>query len=251
MQLTGEPTTGTVKFRFTWIGRNDLPTQDLPKPQLMCAQCDNTVGDRIEGPTAKILIPKNHKKSPEAWNRLDLDYFDLKESLGKRFVVGVYKCGPDSLQHLHLFSLLTAWRAYHAMRTDGNPNVLKCAGTSSASDFDDYVRCIVNIAIGREAQTRGFGYQSNIYFLGPNYAAMLTGRDDEVPFAWAFLGSQSATQTPGVAILLGYWVVLVPLVPEDAKYLNIKTLEKTCFDDWHFQLFQQFRGRLGAAPLQR
>lgn len=48
-RLTGDiDSTGAKKFKFRWIGRKDLPNQDLPKPKLMCEACDSELGEKAE-----------------------------------------------------------------------------------------------------------------------------------------------------------------------------------------------------------
>lgn len=56
-----------------------------------------------------------------------------------------------------------------------------------------------------------FPYLASLYFLGPASAAVISGSDDEVPFVWAFIETETDF---AVAVIMGFWVIIWPLLPD-------------------------------------
>lgn len=238
MAITGMVGTSGVKFRFQWCGRKDLPRQDLPKPKLLCESCDNDFGVRIEKPASKILLPTGDISEVCNWECLPYIQREMPFLVGGHsFKVGEYQIDDDDDDFaLRRFSVLTAWRALHAMREEGNSEVNRFLdsedGQRLQSETVDF--------LGRPEASgyMHFPYLATLYLLGPYSAAAISGSDDEVPFAWAFIQSKGQS---GVAVLLGFWAIIWPLLPDGDPRRNSIELQRGTFVDWHAQVVRQLR----------
>lgn len=71
-RLTGEVTSnGNKNYIFKWVNRKDLPSQDLPKPRLMCQSCDNKLGNLVEAKAVSLLLPHD-VDDPKSWDNLPI-----------------------------------------------------------------------------------------------------------------------------------------------------------------------------------
>lgn len=238
MAITGVKTSSGKRFTFQWCGQQSLPKQDLPKPKLLCSRCDNEFGRTIEGPASMVLLPKGDPGSLEAWNNLPYSVTTMPFQIGgKDFKVGEYQIERNDHDcALRKFSVLTAWRALHAMGVSGDMDAVNFLASADGKKIHDET---VNFLekVGPETYLQ-FPYLALLYFLGPIHAAVITGKSDEVPFAWAIL--QSGNQS-GVAVMLGYWVIIWPLLPDHDPRRNPHELLYLTFVDWHANVMQQLR----------
>ncbi|RDX38960.1 hypothetical protein DZA52_01610 [Vibrio campbellii] len=109
---------GSKKFKFTWVGRRDLPKQDLPKSNLMCATCDGDLGSLVERDIPKLLMPADLERWDE-WNKLPIESRAIDEVFDTPLWVGVYIYPQEHQSLLDRFAMSTAWRALHDMSSEG------------------------------------------------------------------------------------------------------------------------------------
>lgn len=241
MAITGVKTSNGKKFDFQWCGRRGLPRQDLPKPKLLCSTCDNRFGQTIEGPASKILLPNGDMGSQNVWESLPYSKTTMPFQIaGKDFKVGEYQIDRDDHDcALRKFSVLTAWRALHAMGVSGDIDAVNFLASVNGKKVQDETVSFLN-KVGSETYLH-FPYHALLYFLGPNHAATITGKKDEVPFAWTFLQSDNQS---GIAVILGFWVIVWPLLPDGDPRRNAHELLRLTFVDWHAHVMQQLhKGR--------
>lgn len=239
MKLTGiVGQNSTKKFRFRMLGHKIYLTQDLPKPQLLCKECDNGFGTHIERMASRVMLPNGDISSPQAWNTLPLNMRSLPfEIAGLPLIVGSYQLRDfEDDCALQKFAVLTAWRALHAMARDGNEEVREFLESDGGRRVNS-----TTIQFLKQANSNDYfiyPYLPTLHFLGPTSAANISGVDDEVPFAWAFLKSDKQNC---MAVMLGYWVIIWPLLPDDDSGRNFHELLELTYIDWHAFVVQQFR----------
>jgi hypothetical protein len=237
--ITAIQTPGSEKFHFRWHGQS-IPTQDLPKPKLMCNSCDEGFGNTIETPAAKLLLPNSELPSlttvPDSRSTIQLREFPF-EIGDQSFKAGEYQFIRDEDDCVMCkFSVLTAWRALHAMAREGNEGTLKFLATEDGKKV-----CNETLEFLKTTGPKSylfFPYLAPLYLLGPNSAAAVTGANDEVPFAWAFIQFKEQSC---VSVILGYWVIIWPLLPDMDPRRNYAELARGTFIDWHGEVMRQFR----------
>lgn len=216
-------------YEFQWCGLKGLPRQDLPKPKLLCKTCDNKFGGTIERAAAELLLPHDDASRLEVEKQLSFRTrrmpFDVE---GLPFHVVEYQAlSDDAANTLRKFSVLTGWRALHAMSSQGAKDAAEyLASTDGQRAHNETVHFLEDDFPGADLL---FPYYSELYFLGPVRAACISGSIDEVPFAWTLIGEGSQL---GVAVLLGFWVVIWSLVPETDPRSDFNELQRLTFIDW-------------------
>jgi hypothetical protein len=240
LRLTGlSDGTSQTKYQFRLLGRERVRfSQDLPKPKLLCSTCDSAFGSSIERPASLVIIPQGDVSSPQAWYSVRIRAHELPFKVaGLPFKVGSYQLRSfEEDCALEKFSVLTAWRALHAMCRDG---------VEEAREFlesrDGRVLNMSAIQFLKSANSDDYfvyPYLATIHFLGPNSAATVTGLDDEMPFAWTLLQTKGQS---GVAVMLGYWVIVWPLLADGDRRRDFHELLQLTYVDWHASVIRQFR----------
>lgn len=224
-----------TKYEFRWRGQAGI-TQDLPKPKLMCSVCDG--GFTAEGRVPQFILPKGDLTDPGRWATLPLhDHVLPVHIAGAPMIVQEYQL--DDAQDecdLDQFSVLTAWRALHAMAHDLNPDAVNFLQSTDGVRTD-----AATIAFLRQAQPgmhRLFPYLAKLYFLGPCSAAAVTGADDTMPFAWTFLQGEKQC---GIAVVFAFWMIVWPLLPDNDSRRDSNELSQLAFVDWHAKLIAHYR----------
>jgi len=234
-KLTGEETScGNKKFQFNWVERPELPKQDLPKPFLMCKKCDNNFGAVIEREASKLLMPEDTDNWDD-WEKLPIFPKELYLIFDTPLKVGVYDYSLEREQEfLNKFAMLTAWRALHFMAREKTPLSVKFLELGRGVQMDLAVR---DYLISTESAPHSLP-AAELYFLGPKTAAMTTGRDDEMPFAWAELGDEELL---GIGVTFAFWVILWPVFEPINDHKKLTRLEELCFKNWRQQMIYQLR----------
>ncbi|PMN98001.1 hypothetical protein BCT19_24685 [Vibrio splendidus] len=232
-RLTGETDKeGNKKFKFKWIGRQDLPKQDLPKPYLMCKKCDNDLGAKVEKEIAPFIMP-DRVDDMDSWDSLNIyiDTLDKVKVSGSPFHVGKYRCSNSEELMLNKFSMSVAWRALHAMSIDGMPLSTEFIKTERGEKINSSaVSHIFNDEPPYDL------YKASLYYLGPKSASFITNKIDEYPFGWVELGSNQSDL--GIAVIFGCWVIIWPLGSGGMAeyYDHLDSLEIECFESWLLQV---------------
>jgi len=231
-RVTGIETRSGKRFEFHWSGQKG-PTQDLQKRLLMCKACDNGAGSAIEERSATLLMPPD-PSNPDQWDEMPLVPVELLEFAGEPFKLAYYDYESSADQdYLDAFALLTAWRAVHALALDGQPAASKFLNSPKGKAVDievaDYLHEVhtSNQIAPQPVPTAA------LYWQGPRMAVILSGKDDEMPFAWAVLEDQEPL---GVAVLFGFWVILWPFFDESDEPEKYETLKRKCFIDWNVEI---------------
>lgn len=236
--ITGIQTKNGKKYSFKWYGRRDLPRQNLPKPKLLCSSCDNEFGHTIESPASRLLLPAGDLSTREAWDSLLKKVRVTKmpfEIGGISLKVGEYQLVEEKDDYaLNRFSVLTAWRALHAMSTEGHAGVVSFLASPDGQQIQK--QTVDFLKKNESSNFLFFPYLASLYLLGPISAAAITGENDEVPFAWSFIQSH---QQSCVAVILGFWVIVWPLLPDEDPRRDFRELLRCTFVDWHAQVSQQ------------
>jgi hypothetical protein len=238
LALTGIDTGKAKKFSFKYLGNPKMPSQNLPKPKLMCGQCDNLFGAKIERPAATTLIPKGDLSLPEVWENMRMRAENLEPVLGYPFWVKKHEDGTVNTDYVvRKFSVLTAWRVLHDMTLAGHPEprefMASPLGLRLQTDAVDFLKN------GDDTNDLLFPYYSECYFLGPSSATVMSGADDEMPFCWTFL---NGSDQRGVAVLMGYWMIVWNLRADDDPLSNFHELLRETFNTWGIDLVQALRG---------
>lgn len=226
-RLTGElGSNGRKQYKFKWVGPSDLLTQDLPKPYLMCKDCDNLLGSMVERGAPPLLMPNDVENFGE-WEKLTIKPTPLHRIFDDPLWLGVYQYPECQQTIIDKFAISTAWRALHSMSKEGRQLSRKFL-TSERGDN------INNLIIGHlfRNQSLHVAPRAALYYLGPKSASFISNNDDELPFAWAELGEKE--ELLGVAVMFAYWVILWPLFDYDQAYYfdKLEKVEKICFMDW-------------------
>lgn len=217
---------GNKKYKFNWIDRKDLPYQDLPKPRLMCKECDNSLGENVEKPTPSLLMPSNVDDFDE-WKKLPINAMPLFGIFNDPLVLGVYSYPEPKNTILDKFVTSTAWRALHAMAKEDR---------HLSKRFLEFLRgkCVNNSVVNYlfNGQSRGEIPIASLYYMGPKSISFISNKDDELPFAWAELGENG--NILGISVLFAYWIIVWPLFEcASIDYFDkLERLEKICFFDW-------------------
>lgn len=239
-RLTGIVTTSGKKYTFKWQG-SKRPTQDLRKYNLMCSACDNGLGATVERSVSSVIMPQN-VDDPRAWCRLPILTVKVSDNIaGSPLSVGVYNLAPADEMLLESFTLLTAWRALHAMSLQGDTNVQTFLHSKSGVDLNCKLRTHLH-EVHTSNIVSAIPHKAFFYFLGPQSASVITGKNDEMPFSWAFLESPKNKSPLAVVAYLGYWLVILPINahPITAQIPNNDIVE-ACFVLWHAQIVHYFR----------
>ena len=234
-KLTGIQQGGNKKFDFQWCGAKGLPNQDLPKPYLMCARCDNDFGGTIEGPASEIMMPFRDPSDIQNWLRLPIRVRSMPFNIdGEPFRVAEHVIDEYGDRILRKFSVLTAWRAMHAMRVKGDSDAVDFLNSEDGQKLNQAtIQFLKSSDLNADMM---FPYYSELYFLGPISAAALSGSYDEVPFAWTFLGDGKRR---GIGVLLAYWVIVWRLREDGDNEGSFPELMEMTFADWLLQTGQR------------
>jgi hypothetical protein len=238
-RLTGElDNEGNKRFKFKWVGRQDLPKQDLPKPYLMCKKCDNDLGAKVERDIAPFIMP-DQVDDIASWDRLNIyiDTLDKVKVSGSSFHVGKYVCSNSEQLMLDKFSMSVAWRALHAMAKDGQPLSKKFLETVRGEKVNNTA---INHIFNDKPPYDLYG--ASFYYIRPHSVLFITNEIDEYPFAWAELGTNQSDL--GIAVIFGCWVIIWPLGGGGmAEYFDhLDSLEIECFESWLFQVKSDLAG---------
>lgn len=199
----------------------------------MCKKCDNTLGATVERSTAALLMPEKVDLFDE-WRQLPILEHQIYGVFDEPLPLGVYDYPLPQQFLIKKFALSTAWRALHALAKDGEK--LSKAFLSSArggSVNQSVIRHLFGDAI---LENR---LDASLYYWPPQTVRFITGKDDEMPFAWVELGDQN--EFLGVAVMFAYWVIVWPLFecepPQRSEKFN--RLNRMCFLDWVAQVRMQ------------
>lgn len=248
-KLTGEVINKNTAYRFNWLNRPDLPQQDLPKPLLMCAECDSAFGESIERDAATVLIPETKNGDEnywKVWELLNIHSEKMEDVLNDSFYLGVYKYPDQTLSLLREFATLTAWRALHAIaRDDEQSKSREFIESQNGVEFDNLV--IKYLTSSKESKEEAAKQVStaSLYYWGPNNAILLTSKNDELPFAFAELSDCDGVLL-GIGVVFAFWIVLWPVFADadtDSPQKMTK-LHQQCFERWFAQMYGQFRVQL-------
>jgi hypothetical protein len=196
-RLFGEHRSKGTRFAFEYAGRKDLPKQDFPKPELMCASCDNGLGGMLEKDIPKLLMPKD-LGSWEQWVRLGL----------KPASLGVYHLfdyrGSAAFTQIERVAALTAWRAMHAMARDGSAILDGLLTSSAGMDLDRAMIAYIEngTPLGGVALSK-----PSLWWLSAQQIIDVTGEDDRLPISWGALGTLGTPGDVTLAVLFGFWLV--------------------------------------------
>jgi hypothetical protein len=230
-RLTGEvDPAGKKKYKFSWVNQRDYPRQDLPKPKLMCEKCDSKLGSIIESHVPKLIMPQNINDI-KGWRNLPIKFEALYELFKDPFWLGVYKYSEPERTILERFSLSVAWRALHSMAKDEKKLSLSFLKSNRGQKLNKAAKSYIF-----DNEIKSNVYPASLYYLGKNSAKFLSGKDDEMPFAWAELGEPN--EILGIGVILGYWVILWPLFEFSAEnyFDKLTKLERICFIHWAAQV---------------
>ncbi|MDQ0083352.1 hypothetical protein J2W35_003716 [Variovorax boronicumulans] len=196
-RLFGEHRSKGTRFAFEYAGRKDLPKQDFPKPELMCASCDNGLGGMLEKDIPKLLMPKD-LGSWEQWVRLGL----------KPASLGVYHLfdyrGSAAFTQIERVAALTAWRAMHAMARDGSAILDGLLTSPAGMDLDRAMIAYIEngTPLGGVALSK-----PSLWWLSAQQIIDVTGEDDRLPISWGALGTLGTPGDVTLAVLFGFWLV--------------------------------------------
>ena len=225
-RMTGVNDDGTVKFAFTWINRKDLPNQDLPKPNLMCSVCDSRLGATVERNIPSLLMPSDVNKWSE-WKKLPIRSHHLMDIFNTPLWVGIYDYPLMEQNLLERFALSVAWRALHDISREGRSLSSSFLSSQRGQLCNKLAReYIFDSKLGADIQP------ASLYFLGPKSAKIMSGNENEMPFAWAELGESG--EIFGVGVVIGFWIILWPLFDLSAAdyFQKMEKLENLCFIHW-------------------
>lgn len=236
-RLTGIENGASKRFEFRWSnGRR--PTQDLQKRKLMCSTCDNEAGSVIETLASRLLIPAD-PTSPTSWERLPFRVEDLIEIGSKPVRGAVYAYDtPKENDCIAAFALLTAWRALHAMALDGEAAVINFLNSPQGAAIDHQTASYFHSVHTTKRVGTPPSPAAHLYFLGPKSAAIISGKNDDMPFAWGFLDDDGPL---GIGVVFGYWIILWPFFDESTDPQKAAALRQACFIHWHGQIVNFFR----------
>ncbi len=235
-RLTGLKTSsGNTQYKFRWFDRPDLPSQDLPKPNLLCERHDNLFGSKIEGFAAQALMPAKHDFSqshhlPPNWKiiSLPLDEGEVR--------VGSYNA-PDAKfdDAVRKFAVLTAWRALHALRLDGEKPVVDFLRSVEGEQLNASTIRFLNLDTDHIDLL--FENFAEIYFTGPDFAIDLTGSDEDMPFAYAYLERNNQI---AIGVMMGFWVIVWPLLKDSDPMRDYEEICNMVFLDWREYMLKKF-----------
>jgi hypothetical protein len=226
-RLMGETKSdGSRKFSFRWVGRKDLPKQDLPKPRLMCKTCDNNLGKEVEDGIAELLMPDD-VEAFDAWGDLPIRAHEIHGVFDDPLTLGVYDYPLSTQFMIEKFALSVAWRALHALAKDGEQHSCALLNSTRGANIDESVRH--HLFSGACLQNT---YDAFIYYWSPSTVNFITNNSGDMPFAWAELGDEG--EFLGVTVMFAYWVIVWPLFERDRSQYSTKLdrLNKLCFMDW-------------------
>ncbi|MFD2642660.1 hypothetical protein [Pseudomonas japonica] len=226
-RLTGEVSeSGQKKFQFRWVGRKDLPKQDLPKPNLMCIECDSLLGSNIERHVPSLLMPSNVDEM-SSWRTLPITPVEIHGVFETEFYLGRYDYDEPKSRVLEKFVISVAWRALHALKLDGEKYASEFLSSPHGSSINKQV--CEHLFHGVDSD---FVHTPFLYYWPPKSASLVSTKNDEMPFAWASLHDDG--EFLGVAVIFAYWVVVWPLFDLESEnyFSKIDLLNKTCFFDW-------------------
>jgi hypothetical protein len=228
-----------TKYHFRLLGSERVQiSQDLPKPKLLCTTCDSEFGSTIERPASQVILPQGDVSTPQAWYSLPIRTHELPFKVADLpFKVGSYQ--PKNFEDdcaLEKFAVLTAWRALHAMSRGGDEKAREFLESDDGRILDTSTIQFLTTANSNDYFV--YPYLATIHFLGPTYAASVTGLVDEMPFSWTLLQTKEQS---AVAVMLGYWVIVWPLLADEDSRRNFHELLKLTYVNWHAGVIRQFR----------
>jgi hypothetical protein len=228
-----------IKFEFRLLGSERVQiAQDLPKPKLLCTTCDSDFGSAIERPASQVILPQGDLSAPQSWSRLPIRILEMPFKVADLpFKVGSYQ--PKHHEEncaLEKFAVLTAWRALHAMSRGGEEKAQEFLASDDGRNLN--ASTIHFLKSDTSHDHFAYPYLATMHFLGPASAVNVTGQVDEMPFAWTLLQSKEQS---GVAVVLGYWVIVWPLLADGDSRRNFRELLTLTYIDWHASLIQRFR----------
>lgn len=235
-RMTGElGSNGSKQYKFKWVGRSDLPRQDLPKPYLMCKECDNLLGSIVERGAPPLLMPNDVENFGE-WEKLPIKLAPLHGIFDDPLWLGVYDYPERQQTIINKFAISTAWRALHSMSKESR----ELSKGFLTSERGGNINKLVIGHLFKEQLLYG-APRATLYYLGPESVTFISNNDDEFPFAWAELGESE--EFLGVAVMFAYWVILWPLFDYDPIYYfdKLEKLEKICFMDWAAKIKSELR----------
>ena len=232
---------GQKRYSFQWIDRPDLPKQDLPKPNLLCIEHDNKFGDVIEGLASSLIIPSKSyflekNVAPPNWRMAELDL-----SIGESSPISVaYYASPNDVEDdtVNKFAILTAWRALHALRLDNVIAVTAFLSSSEGMRVND--ETIAFLDVTKKDADLLYPYGAQFYLMGPCFARDITGSDEDMPFAYQYLERDGQRC---IVVLMGFWVIIWPLLHQDDPKLDFLQVRQMVFIDWFLKLSDDYRAQ--------
>ncbi|WP_199153805.1 hypothetical protein [Chromobacterium sp. ASV23] len=195
-RLYGEKKNASKKFSFSYVGRPDLPTQDFPKPKLMCRECDSKFGSDLEKTLPQLLMPAD-VDSPESWNELGLIPLDH----------GPFKDYPPKVKPLlKRNAALIAWKVMHAVARDGKaPDLSKFLHSPDGQALD---REMLSFITQPDWKPSTISLKEPVLWkIEPKTAAALTREEDELPISWTVNYEPQQPKTAIIFAVFGFWIV--------------------------------------------
>lgn len=195
-RMFGEQRKNGKKFAFFYIGRPKLPDQDFPKPKLMCRTCDSEFGSGLEKNLPELLMPAD-VDDQNSWNKLGL--IDLYNSPFKDY--------PPAVQPLlQRNAALIAWKVLHAVARDGQtPDLSNFLKTPDGKALD---HAMLHFIIQQALPRATISLKAPVLWkIEPKTAAVITGKDDELPISWAVIYESGKPEAASIVAVFGLWIV--------------------------------------------
>lgn len=234
MRLTGVLGEGGARtFSFKWIGRRDLPKQDLPKPKLMCIECDNRLGSLIEEKVIDLIMPKK-LNSQSDWNTLPINAESISGLFDEPLYLGVYDHTLSQQFIVEKYALSVAWRALHAMAKDGREMSQRLLSSDRGKDIN---KAVVDYIFSDSMRLET--HEAYFYYWPAETVRFISTKDDEIPFAWTEIGYKE--ELLGVSVIFGFWIIVWPLFKLGANQYEEKLakLREISFVNWVGHVRQQ------------
>lgn len=194
-RMFGEEFEQGKKFSFKYIGRKELPTQDFPKPHLMCVPCDNKFGADIERDLPSLLMPVK-VDDPNEWEKLGLIQLDH----------GPFKAYPTRFQPiLEKNAALISWKVMHEVAINEKPDLLDFLKSPDGQKLDFAMLDFIDKGSLKSSDVQ---LKNPVFWkIEPKTAAAITGKCDELPVSWRVLYDHGKPETASIFAVFGLWVV--------------------------------------------
>jgi hypothetical protein len=244
-----DPLTGAKRYDFSWKSPTGIRfTQDLPKPRLMCSECDSKLGQRIEKPAKEGLMPNGFTpQNPTTFAALNgrLQAEAVAQLAGKPVQMGVYlDDGSDKDSVRTIFSVLVSWRALHAMAlSESNGVAARFLNSSEGTQLDNATIAYLNSADTTNYLVTLPGFV-RLYVTGPDTPRFIAGSPERFPFATALLTTDSG-EAVAIFVTFACWVIIWSFERDDldiGSRPRFADIRSSCFIDWQRALKRDLQG---------